>query len=238
MELETFIRTVRDSQWPQIIGRVAVSMPRTISGSCMLLIACGMASAQGVVGFENGPDTLISTNSNGGGPPSGLMTGPVGSYYFALYSAPSGTTDPQLFTFTGAYATNTTTPGLLRDSYPATMTNVAPATTVSLLVRGWSANIGSDVTALNAYLANPTFTAWYGESQIGLLEAGDPNDISGAPLVFGTLQFPGLVQIPGFTLGVYPVPEPSGSALAGLTAVLICCRSLARTARWRRWPQW
>src|SRR6185436_3705281 len=75
--------------------------------------------AQGTVDFGNSLSSLISTNSSPGGPPTGLISGPVGSYYFALFSAPVGATDPAQFVFVGAYATNVTIAGGLRGGFPS-----------------------------------------------------------------------------------------------------------------------
>jgi len=173
-----------------------------------------IARGQGTVVFRNTLSTLISTNASPSGPPTGPMSGAAGSYLFALFSAPPGTTDSNAFTFTGAYGNNSTTAGILFGGIP-TISNAAPASTISLLVRGWSLNIGTEYPDVINYLANPTFEGWYGESQIATVQLGGDNPPP--QILFGSS--PG--QIPGFNLDLHGVPEPSSFALAGLGAAAL-----------------
>jgi len=172
---------------------------------------------QGQIWFFNSywdTETWITTNSIPGGPPTGIISGPVGSYFFALFAAPPGTLDPNAFTFTGHYATNYPTAGRLYGGITQ-LPGVDVDEYCSVIIRGWSGNIGHDYSAVTDYLANPTFVAWYGESQIATLRLGGGE--TPTPLLFGTS--PG--QMPGFNLGMYPIPEPSGLALAGLVAATV-----------------
>jgi len=175
--------------------------------SCLALLSD--THGQGRVTFANTSTTLISTNAIPGGVASGLINQPVGSYYFALFSAPSGTVDTTFFAFTGYYGTNTVTAGRFNGGQPP-VPGYEPGNFVSLLVRGWSANAGHDYSSVIDYLDNPTFDAWYGESQIATVLVG-----GGAipiPFIFGSQ----LGQIPGFTLEMHTIPEPSSAALVGL----------------------
>src|SRR5437899_11427778 len=111
-----------------------------------LLTAAFSSYGQGQVNFNNVPAnslTAISTNSVPGGSASGLISGPVGSYYFGLFVAPMGTTDTNAFIFSGLYGTNRTIPGTFQGGQP-TIAGYPVGSTASFLVRGWSGNIGHD----------------------------------------------------------------------------------------------
>jgi len=190
-------------------GIVMKGLLSLLGGLAFLSAAYG----QGQVNFANTSSTSVLTNSTVGGLPSGTIFGPPGSYYFALFIAPSGTVDRASFAFTDAYGTNTATAGRFNGGQPG-LSGYSPGTTVSLLVRGWSANVGSQYSDVVNYLANPTFDAWYGESQIAILILGGGG--TPVPNLFGTFQGGGLNQIPGFTLEMHAIPEPSSAALAGL----------------------
>ncbi len=186
-----------------------------------LATAMVVCNGQGFVGFQNNNITLITTSSVSGGLASGPISGP-GGYYFALFSAQAGTLDPNLFSFTGTSTTNRAfdPPGIF--SGPAV---AFPALTpVSLIVRAWSANIGPNYSDVTTYLLNPTFDAWYGQSQIATVT---PTSGGFPPTpIFGT----GGGRIPGFNLEMYSaVPEPSSVVLAILgAAVLFLFRRRAR----------
>ncbi len=188
----------------------------------LTLIGAGAsACGQGYVRFVNGPSTLITTNSVIGGPSTAPISGD-GGFYFALFMASPGTLDPNTFSFTGAYATNRLSdmPGMFNGGN-VLVPSLSP---LSFIVRGWSANIGPNHSDFSSYLLNPTFDAWYGESQIATtfpLSAGFPP----GP-IFGSA--PGL--IPGFNLNMYSaVPEPSSVVLGLLGgAALFFFRRRAR----------
>jgi len=177
----------------------------------VLVLSVLAAAGQGQIRFANTGQTLISTNS-----PFGAGSGPIsgaGNYYFALFVAPSGTVDRDSFTFTGFYGTNTVTTGIFRGGQSVgyvTFPTYPPGTTISFLVRGWSANIGTDYSSVTNYLSAPTFLGWYGDSEIRTMPLG--GGAVPVPDLFGI----GAGQIPGFTLEVYGVPEPSSLTLAGL----------------------
>ncbi len=178
------------------------------------------ASGQGSIAFLNNSLTLITTNSA-----PGSATAPIsapGNFYFALFSAPAGTLDPSIFSFTGAYATNRALdmPGRFNGGL-VTFPNINP---VSLVIRGWSANIGPTYSDATNYLANPLFDAWYGESQIATVMPQGGGFPAPSPFGFN----PG--QVPGFNLNMYSaVPEPSSVVLGILGgAALFFFRRRAR----------
>jgi len=88
-----------------------------------------------VVNFFNDPTTLISGMN-------GLPTTGAESYYFALLTAPVGTTDPRQFTFTGCYATNQAAPGRINGGWGIPVTGWAPGSELAFIVCGWPANAG------------------------------------------------------------------------------------------------
>lgn len=196
-----------------------------------LLASVSLASAtDGWVQFANTPLTKVMTNSVYGGPATGPISGPVGSYYFALFIAPTsiltctGPDDPN-WTFTGYYATNmlTFSSGRLAGppgpdaQYDVQIAGYAPGTQANFLVRGWSADFGHDWSQVRQELDWGAYGSYYAQSLIGtdiyLADAGGPYyDVFGA--TYG---------IPGFTLN-YMVPEPSSLALAGLGAVVLLFR--------------
>lgn len=95
------------------------------------------APAQGLVNFLNTSATLISSSGT-------AIQGPPGTYYFALLTAPVGTTDPALFTFSGAYGTNQATAGRFTGGVNVPIPGWYPGTTRAFMVAGWSASKGHD----------------------------------------------------------------------------------------------
>jgi len=178
-----------------------------------IALICSVAAGSTFVTFQNGTVTSITTNSVVAGPATGPISG-LNAFYFGLFAAPAGTLDPNVFSFTGAYATNRSSLAGTLMGPPVEFPSLNP---VALLVRGWSANIGPNYADATNYLMNPMFNGWYGESQIA------PNITptgGGFPptVIFGTS--PGL--IPGFNMNmVSAIPEPSSVALAILGAAAL-----------------
>jgi hypothetical protein len=205
-----------------------------------LLSAVAVVSSygQGTVVFGNTGGTRISTNS---GPTGVTGVGLVAanatqSFYYALFYSTTQTTvggvNANVLGTNGVYAFNSvgwnngslngystnTAAGRLQPSNPnadqsAGVSGLAGGTSAHFVIVGWSSNIGSDVSGLSAYLANPTVTGWVGESLVsgaivpGTLGSTAASGIFGAAPAF----------IPGFTLGeVAAVPEPGTLALAAL----------------------
>ncbi len=204
----------RSASTRRTVGKL--SALRSGLAAVMLVAATGLARSQGTVFFQNGVATAISTNSAPGGPPTGIMSGPFGtSYYFAMLAAPAGTTNLSDFSFTGGYASNYFADGILYGDV-VTISNTQPGQAEAVLVLGWSANIGPSYSDITNYLANPTFTAWYGQSLIATVALGD--DFPPPQRPFGT--FPG--QVPGFILDErVAVPEPAPLALLLLAASVV-----------------
>lgn len=184
---------------------------------CLTVLASG-AFAQGLVKFLNNGSTLIST-----GPAAGpfAATAPGPGYYYALLTAPLGTTDPFAFTFAGIYATNTTTTTggrlLGGSANGVSVAGWAAGTSRSFEVAGW--DVASGATFNPAWLtANPSGVNFFGLSGIGQGFAGG-TDSNGASIpamaVFGAA--------PSLTAGfnVAQVPEPGTMALAGLGAAAL-----------------
>src|SRR5215472_10983666 len=89
-----------------------------------LLLSISFAMAQGSVNFFNSANTLISIDS-GNGQPTPIAIQPNGCY-FGLLTAPLGTTDPTLFSFTGVYATNLAFAGRLSGGVNVTVPGWVP----------------------------------------------------------------------------------------------------------------
>lgn len=198
-------------------------MKKTIA---MLVLGGAICSsfAQGTLTFNNAAATLISTNTVHGGPATGTTSPVLGSWYYALLTAPTTTTtyagnnDPN-WTFR-AIATNSAnaTGGRLVGGQPTTV-GIAGGSTLNFIIRGWSANLGATWSEVLNSLQTPAGIAggsyYLGQSAIGLNAIF--NDPAASPVnpAFGT---GGGSTVPGFTLDFTQVPEPSSMALAGLGA--------------------
>jgi hypothetical protein len=211
----------------------------TISAVCILSV---YSHGQGFV-FANSSTTKISTN--GAAPPSVGMTGgtaisgnssPGTAYMFAAYqydagsglgSTNSGPTpgvaaplQPWLnanWTLIG-YATNTSGSGRLYDSsdasgvLPSVADQQALATYANLMVIGWNIAVGGTTiqTLTSAY--GTAAGLYYGASSDGSIAIGN-----GTTPPYTTIIGTGAGNIPAFTLGLVPVPEPGTMALAALS---------------------
>ncbi|MFO1511338.1 MAG: hypothetical protein U1F83_00225 [Verrucomicrobiota bacterium] len=119
--------------------------------------------AQGLINFINSASTLITINSNG--LPVGTLGGQPGTFRFELFIAPAGTLDPAGFTATGLIATNLASPGRLSAGVQRAVPGAPLGGTGAILVRGWSANLGSNYAS--ALVAWRNFEPGYlGESSI------------------------------------------------------------------------
>ncbi len=194
-------------------------MKRTLSALVLGLVVSS-SFAQGTLTFNNSASTLISTNILGG--PTGPTSPVLGSWYYALFTAPTSVTtyldhnDPN-WTFR-AIATNTAnaTGGRLSGGQPAT--TIPSGSTLNFIIRGWSANLGTSWAQALNNLNNPAFGQNYflGQSAIGL------NAIFNDPIapVNGAFGTGGGPAVPGFVLYL-DIPEPTSLSIVGLGAALL-----------------
>jgi len=176
---------------------------------CLSVMATG-AFAQGLVNFANNPQTLVSANINGS---LANISGPSGSYYFALLTSatPAGP-----FTFTGLLGTNlvNATGGRFSGGNGVAVNGWAAGSTLNYEIAGWDASLGS--TFNPAWLTTAPATGLFGISAVGSGVAG------GGAQSLPTLQlFGGTGITSGFSLTGTSIPEPSSMALAGLGAAAL-----------------
>jgi hypothetical protein len=193
----------------------------------LLGLAAVSTQGQGLVGFYSGAQR-ISTNSTFGGSPSGSTETASGQYYYALYCSPTATSvngqTNAIFGFTSvnqdwyafndtrwtlvAYGVNTSAPGRFAsigaDSSGETVVpGVAGGTSAQFVIIGWSANIGTNIEAVENWLGYgySVVTAWIGQSVVsGPLMLGDGASHP-TPAICGA----NAPQIQGFTLGMASV---------------------------------
>jgi hypothetical protein len=163
---------------------------------------------------------------------AGGTTAPAGSagFIYAVFLAPSTTVDAPGQTvplidpvFSVVGGTNTAHPtagGRLTILNNLIVQGGPPGGTVDFIVRGWSANAGATwqeaLASWNNGAPLPHVGAgmYIGSSTIGNnIILGDGGAIP-ATTLFGA----GAVQVGGFDMQYYPVPEPTSMALAGLGA--------------------
>ncbi len=70
-------------------GNSLCVISKTYFAGIVVIASVSWSFGQGLVNFRNNSTRLTSTNSVSGEPATGLMSGPVNSYYFALFSAPT-----------------------------------------------------------------------------------------------------------------------------------------------------
>jgi len=206
-----------------------------ITISCISAIA-GIAYGQGTVNWGGSAGNVIGeTNSTSyfGGGATGTAGGSEGvtvgntttQYYYELLvsttssSAPTTISALSSWTDTGLEAENGTSNNgrltELNSSTDAVANNWASGTTVSVILVGWSANLGttwsaalSDLTSMQGW----TGTAYFGVSSVGSLasQSGNPG-----VTVFGSSA--GQISNPSSNpLVMSVVPEPASMALVAL----------------------
>jgi hypothetical protein len=104
-----------------------------------LTLATAATLAQGLVNFSNTPTTLVSAGSGGA---ATAISGPPGTYYFALLSSASSSAQGP-WVSTGLYATNLPTAGMFSGGVAA-IPGLAPGSPFYYVVAGWSTNLGHD----------------------------------------------------------------------------------------------
>jgi hypothetical protein len=183
---------------------------------CLSALTTG-AFAQGLVNFFNSSSTLSSATVNG---VSAATSGAVGSYYYGLLTAASGTTDPKAFTFSGAYATNLAVAGRFTGGANVPVTGWAAGTDKAYEVAIWSSSLGHDFQP--GWLTGNfgTATGVFGLSGIATGTSGG----AGQPASPAYNLFGGATGLQaGFNAGPAGpiIPEPTSMALAGLGAAAL-----------------
>lgn len=201
------------------LGRM--NMKKIVIVLVLALLPVVAKAAQGFVQFFNSGTSAISTNTVVGGSAAGLMAGNSGQYYFALYcstnaTSVNGRTASILGNANNSYAFNdgswslaayATNGGLAagrflsisRNASGNTPVPVSAGLTAQFVVIGWSANIGMNIAAVQAWYNNgsPVSDGWIGQSVVsGALTVNDTS-LPGTVL-FGANS----PQIQGFTLGL------------------------------------
>jgi hypothetical protein len=219
-----------------------------------LVEATNLSCGQGYVQFNNYSGSRFSTNAPGSTPGVGFHlapAAPVGSFYFALFAAPSTqntvttTLDPTLNGWTYvAIGTNTSLAGRLdgNNSDSGTGVNVpgfATGTTADFAVAGWSSNLGTSWAQAQAWwnnglgngpVAGNGLDGWFGINPT----IGDNFYVAafGGPYnnPFGTAALAGYIN--GWGLNWYDVPEPSLLSITGLSvATWLVSRRRKRSGR-------
>jgi hypothetical protein len=175
--------------------------------------------SQGLVNFFNIGSTLVSA-----GPSGGPSVGPSpGAYYFALLTAPAGSSSPLQFTFTGLYATNISVAGRFFGGTGVAVPGWQPGTSRSFMVAGWSSNFGHDWN--QDWLAGDfPDQGVFGLSSVGTGIAGGATSVGPIPPLN---LFGGAVGIQvGWNLVPVgpPIPEPTTTTLGILGIIAFMFR--------------
>ncbi len=209
----------------------------------MALFAGAGAFGQGYVSFANTSTSKVSTNYPLGGPGNHPIAGAPGSYYFALFVAPTTVTtsllgmygvDPTSFgwVFTGNLATNGTLPGRFSgnaDANGGVPINVgpvhSPGDVANYMVTGWAASLGTTWSAFQTKLDSHQLNDWSGNSGIALnvIAASSNGAPSAIPPIAGD---PAAGRIGPFMLAI--IPEPSTMALWALGTAALALRKVRR----------
>jgi hypothetical protein len=202
-----------------------------------LMGVASLSYGQGTVNFANGASaaTHIGTNSTVGGASTGQIGGGANSYYFALFVAPvaagtnfglSTSLDPTGagFTYVGLGG-NTAALGRFNGNPDTNGTPVAgygPGSSAEFVVVGWSANVGLDWNSFRNWAgagmggSGGPASGWAGHSLVA-----DNVQLGGGLIPIGNIFGANTGQVPGFTMGLIVVPEPTTFALAGLGAAAL-----------------
>jgi hypothetical protein len=194
-----------------------------------MLGAATLSYGQGLVNFANGvaSTTHVSTNSQVGGAVTGRISGPAGSYYFALFVAPTGTVfNAQLtgWSLVPGVGTNTTLGRF--NGNPTTVGTVVPgydiSSTANFLVAGWSGNLGRDWAQVLPWYTTLQQTGQApSDGFIGFSGVAANVVVGGGAIPVPTIFGPNAGQTLGFGVLMAPVPEPTSFALAGLGAAAL-----------------
>ncbi|MGA9452530.1 MAG: hypothetical protein WBW41_14440 [Verrucomicrobiia bacterium] len=205
-----------------------------------LITMSSAAFAQGSVNWGSISFVAMTVETNGppvspifGGGGGGGPVAPAGGYYFELlYQSYTGVQAPVpdslgallSWSDTGLEATNVNTAGRLMPINPnfGALVPWSPGTTDSIVLVGWSANLGSTWSAAEAELAN-FYNDWVPNAYLGFSATGyiTPLATTTSPgtTVFGTgptAQGVPIYNPPSNPMVLYLIPEPCTLALAGL----------------------
>jgi len=213
-------------------------MKKTLLILTAVTMAVASSQAQGFVTFGSSTQNVSTNNTLAvlGATATGKTLG-AGSFYYALFYSTSLTTINGSgaavagigatnlfgsgFTFSGDYASSTSTAGRWTSLNPngdgtSTVSGLAGGASAQFVILGWSSTLGTTISALQTSLSTPGTAGFIGQSVIsGSLQAGD-----GALVTPATISSSGAPGIQGFTLGSFaiaPTPEPATLALAGLS---------------------
>jgi hypothetical protein len=223
-------------------------MKKLVLTTVCALAMTGAAFAQGTLSWATPASAITAqTNATQYSPLFGGAAGPAGStvgnagltpgggyYYELLYTAYSGSqaTIPTLgsllaWSDTGLTATNGNTAGRLTPTIPNDTAAIVPwaaGVTDSIVLVGWSANLGTSWGAVSNELKNGYATVlagqqgFFGVSATGYLTTFDTATSPGATVFNSSATSEGLPIFSTLTqLYLLPVvPEPTTIALAGL----------------------
>ncbi len=204
-------------------------MKRTAAILAIMTLASGVLG-QGLINFANNSTTLISISD--WSPPMPIPSGQGGAYCFALLAAPSGTTDPHVFTFTGIQGTNQNTLGRFTGGVGVVADNWAPGEAKAFYVVGWS--VANNGTVFDpAWIASDPFGNFEGPPNSGFfgvsaiapagVAGGGPNGIPNLTVFGGSQGIP-------FGFVLYPIPEPSTLAAFALGLAALWARHFRKHA--------
>jgi hypothetical protein len=207
----------------------------------------GAAFAQGLVSFTTSHSFITAQTNTAvstlfGGPGTGGTSGATapqgtGAFDYALlYATGVGVNDANVWDgtwsfATGLTATNATTAGWLVSTATSGSVPWAVGVTDSIVLVGWSANLGTSWTTVSNVLAavhaNPganNTSGFFGESTFGYI-TGNTTPAPGAAIFAGGADANGLpidnLNMQLYALPVAPVPEPATMALAGLSGLAL-----------------
>jgi hypothetical protein len=206
-------------------------MKKILTAIALTTLVAVASQAQGLVVFSSSTQNMSTNNGTIGKAVAG-----VGNFYYALFvstttttvggnAAPiQGTNGVYAFNASGwtyvALGSSTAVAGRFADVAPngdgsTTVPGVAAGNSANFVVVGWSANLGSTLSALEQALAINGTTGLLGESIVsGSIATGN-----GGLLPTPNLFQASAPQMQAFTLGAFTItstPEPGTLALAAL----------------------
>jgi hypothetical protein len=207
-------------------------MKKIVLTSVCALAVTGAAFAQGTVAwqsispggitFETNTTVVFGTQASTGGGTIGKTSITAGSFYYELLYDTSATQVAAPTTLAGLSSwsdsgleaeNNVSTAGALQNINPSADATVPFTATSSILVVGWSANLGTTWSAAETALASPgsvVGTALFGISSSGF-DTPNASGVSPGATFFGTAT--GEIHSLLTPLDVVATPEPTTIAL-------------------------